>query len=164
MNPKKQYDLVYNKQGDLKDELKDLFKQFKQEDLIPEFDSNLFRFDWKIIGKEYEDFFGYRKLKNKEMYPKPLEIMDFKQWEESLSKVRQWVWWLSYKLFYPHKIIYSSRITDSVLIRVAVSQLNDLSIPKELQDIFFYNMTTCYYSRKKIYLEYYYRYILGLPF
>ena len=145
--------------GDLSDTLKAYFNEkICDKNLIPRLRPySGFRCDWTIIGDEFENIFDI------EVNCKPKDY-DFEQWLKAKPQVQKLVSWLSLKLFYPTKIVKSRRDTDRVLIRIAVAKLNKIDLPKEIKDTMFDNLIYCYYNRKYVYDEFYYKEIMDLPF
>ena len=157
--------LVFDRRGDLCNKLKAFLLQECDKAYIPVCTDQGFRFDWRIIGLEYEKYFGYPHLgKDGTMYPiKPNDI-SFEVWQKAIPQVRKWIWWVSYKLFYPTRIIGRSNAADRVLLRISVSLLDKIELPKYYIDNMFDNLVVCYYSRKRAYNSYFYKSILGIPF
>lgn len=148
---------ILNNRGDLSDTLKAYFNKVCDKELMPKLTDQGFRFDWPIIGKEFENIFGYENVQ------KPQDL-DFEKWIKAKPQVRSLVNWLSINLFYPTKMVKSRRDTDKVLIRIAVSKLNRIDLPREYKDTMFDNLIYCYYNRKYVYNDFFYKEIMDLPF
>lgn len=161
---KNKKEIIFNNRGELCNKLIEQLNKDCNKRFIPVCTDQGYRFDWSIIGFEYQKYFGYPHMIDNKLYPiKPRDV-EFNQWVKACNDVRTWINWLSIKLFYPTRMIGSKFATDSVLLRVGVSMLNKIDLPRYYKDNLFDNLIECYYNRKKPYDTFYYREILGIPF
>lgn len=154
---------VYETTGQIRDELIDTLTKFSGIKYVPAFTSHGYEYDWEIIGRSFEKYFGFESDFD---FRGPVKIPEttFEQWYTAVYDVRNLVHWLSVHLFYPSTIIGNNHATDRVIMRIGISKLNKLNLPKKYVDTMFDNIIDTYYARKKGYDEYYYKYILELPF
>lgn len=135
-----------------------LLSKHMDEEWLPYYDNNTgYRFDWNIPGIEFKYIFGFEN-------PTKPEDIPYDVWIENIPKVRSWVRWVSTELFDPERLIKSTWLTDRVLMRIATSKIDKITIPKKYLDTMFDNMHFCYYTRKNVYDMYYSQIILKLPF
>lgn len=147
---------MFDQRGELCSKLKKYLA--RTCDIIPTIENtNNWYFDWNIIGSDFEKWFGYNQ-------PIKPETLDFETWESNIVPIREWINWVSKNIFYPTKIVKTTQLTDKVNIRIAVSKLNKLVIPRKYTDNMFDNMLFTYHCRKRGYESYYWEVIQGLPF
>lgn len=152
------------------------FQQFMNEQLSKELhpyktDYGSYRFDWSIIGGEdarwlFEPYYS-QDLQNKfEKNPSvthsytgisPIPI-------EEQRRVMQLVNWLSLNVFEITKMVYNRTPTNRVLLRIAMSKIDHLKIDKTFRHYLGDNILWSYMNRKRFCDEYYYKYVLELPF
>lgn len=151
---------VFNERGELCSTIIKYLERWVDKEFIPKHTNQGYRFDWQIIPG-FENYFGIDCIDSNAN--KPLDI-SVDEWVLAKKQVQAWINWVSINIFYPTKIIFSSRITDHVLLRIAVSRIDKIALPKHYLDSLFDNLIYCYHCRKRAYNEYYYREVLGLPF
>ena len=149
--------LILDNRGNLSTTLLNFLKENCSKEFIPTIDEQGYRFDWKIIGIEFKKYFGFNN-------PTKPQDLDFVTWKKAIPEVRNLVNWISLNIFYPTKIIGRSQQTDRVLIRISVSMLNKIDLPRYYKDTIFDNIIYCYYNRKRAYNEFFYRVIMDPPF
>lgn len=150
-------EFIFNKRGELCDKLMEYFQRDCDKEFIPRLTDQGYRIDWRIIGLEFEKYFGWN------LPIKPDNLL-FKEWQKAIPQVRRWVVWISLNVFYPSKMLLRTHATDFIFLRIASAMLNNIELSRYYKDIMFDNMIFCYYSRKRVYLNYYYQQILGIPF
>lgn len=111
-----------------------------------------YRCDWNIIGgDECRNLFEPYNSNNTFSLEQKREIVN-------------WLKWISKKIFKSDVFLMSSYKTDAVRIRIAVSLLDKINIPKEIKDTIFDNLIYVYWERKRAYDTFYYLEIMKLPF
>lgn len=162
----KNRDKIFDQRGELCNTIKDLFKNIStHEKFLPVFrEDEGYCMDWGIIGSEYEKYFGWVKTPDGKFCSVCPDNMDWRTWIEIKAKIKEWIAWISQRLFHPNKMIGSKHTTDLVRLRIAVAMLDKIELPRIYSDEIFDNLIQCYWIRKYVYDTYYYRYILGVPF
>lgn len=154
-----EYPLIDHKTGRLSKEFLEELKKNMDEEWLPHWDSNNnYRLDWNIIGIEFKYMFGFDSN-----IKRPSDI-PYNIWIENIPKVREWLNWVSTRLFDPKLLVSRTWLTDRVLMRIATSKIDKMTLPRKYTDIMFDNMHYCYYIRKRVYDEYYHKVIMKLPF
>lgn len=149
---------IYDKSAKLSQQFIDFIKHEGVPDyLLPLFDENCgYRCDWNIIGgEEAKEYF--------KPYYKPINdkfILDLKQRKE----VQTWLFRTSTKLFLPELMVGRPIITDKVQLRITVSLIDKLNIPRQYKDYLFDNTIYCYWTRKRAYENFFWQEIVQLPF
>lgn len=143
------------------------------EDLMPYYtEYGAYRFDWSIIGGHLARLLFEPYYKQTLECLNKLSVKDREwliQWGEELSiesqkTVLNWLRWISVNIFEIEKMTFDSIKTSRVLLRIAVSKLNNLDIDRKYKDYLFDNLIYSFYSRRRALDEYYFKYILELPF
>ena len=161
---KNKREIIFNERGELCDKLVEYFINSNSSYWIPKKYSTIeYHMDWQIIGKSFEKYFTDSRYVDFTGPIKPNDLT-FEIWQEAQKSVRELLYWLSNNLFYPSRIVNSRHKTDMVLLRIAVSKLDKIKLPKYYIDAMFSNIIECYYSRKRVYTQFYYQQILGIPF
>ena len=144
---------VYDK-GKLSEQFKEyLLKTGLPNNLLPYWqDCYGYRCDWNIIGgEESKNLFELYNGNNTFSLDQKKEVIN-------------WLKWISKKIFKPDIFLLSSYKTDAVNIRIAVSLLDKINIPKLNKDVVFDNFVYTYWERKRAYDTFYYLEIMKLPF
>lgn len=153
---KNKRELIFNERGELCDKLIEYLERWVDKQFIPKHTNQGYRFDWQIIPG-FEKYFGF------DCNTKPLDLKS-EEWALAKRQLQEWVNWVSINLFYPPRIIFGTIATDHVLLRIAVSKIDKIKLPKYYLDHIFDDLHFCYKCRRRAYHEYYYQVILGLPF
>lgn len=98
--------------------------------------------DWALLGK-------HRHLYNK----RPFDIPIF-----------EYVKWVSTNVFHPKKLMLDNIKTSQIRLRIAISMLNNLTIPKNIKIDIAENIFALFYARKLVFDKYLFEQILELPF
>lgn len=123
--------------------------------------ADLFHF---IIDQEGDwNWYGYSKDKAR-IFSQELTWEVYNEYYGLRSPLYKWTHWLTQKVFHPNVMVYESIATQKVRLRIAVSQLNKMKIPGDLNNKIFDHLIACFYYRKKVYTDFLYKEILKLPF
>ena len=121
--------------------------------------------DWGILGKYAIAFFKTRDLSTIEENFRSKISFESTLWSRNNTEIRSLLLWLRTKgPFTDDNLMKAKDKTNEVLLRIATGKLNNLSIDKSILIELHNHMCNCYQFRRKIYRDYYFRHILGVPF
>lgn len=115
--------------------------------------------DWNIFGPIISKVYGPDGV-----FPKEYEDGDLAKWLDHRLKVRSLLKYSQWKIFSHNSMLNNNRLTDGVLMRIVVSKLNKIDLPRVYADEIFDNVHLQYYVRKPVFEDYFVIKILGLPF
>lgn len=151
-------------------EFKPEFAQFIEDNLekryIPQYyPITGFKWDFSIL-EDYSDVFVLPELLGitYTCVRRQPEDIPFEVWANNINPIMNWVRKVTERVLYPDRMINTTIHTDRVKLRICVSELNKLTLPAHVKDLLFTNLIEIYYARKKVFEDYFFKKILGVPF
>lgn len=115
--------------------------------------------DWNIFGSCISKVYGPDGV-----FPKEYQDGQLIRWIQDRILVRELLRFTQRKIFCLTEMLNNKRATDRVRIRIVVSMLNKLGLPKRFEDEIFDNIHLQYQVRKPVFEDYYVIKIFQLPF
>lgn len=115
--------------------------------------------DWNLFGSVISRTYGPDGV-----FPKQYSDKELLKWIQHKIQVRNLLLFVQRKLFTHLAMLHNTRATDAVQMRIFVSMLNKLGLPRIYADEIFDNVHLQYDIRKPVFEDYYLMKILGLPF
>lgn len=115
--------------------------------------------DWNLFGPVIYTVYGPNGV-----FPEEYDDNDLLLWLKHRLSVRSLLKYCQWKVFSNYAMLNNKRPTDNVLIRIIVSKLNKLNLPKVYADEIFDNIHLQYQIRKPVFEDYFVIKVLGLPF
>lgn len=115
--------------------------------------------DWNIFGSVISKVYGPDGV-----FPKEYKDEELLLWLKDRLKVKALLKYCQWKLFSNYAMLRNKRATDDVLMRIIVSKLNNLNLPRIYADEIFDNVHLQYDVRKPVFEDYFVIKVLGLPF